>query len=87
MKRLFTNKVKSHRTMNLVEKDKLTNDDEEIAKMFNEYFVNIVQELDIVIEKSNAKLIQPYLDEVNMAIIKYKNHQSIKAIIRVEWWN
>ena len=85
MKRLFTNKVKSHRTMNLVEKDKLTNDDEEIAKMFNEYFVNIVQELDIVIEKSNAKLIEPYLDEVNMAIIKYKNHQSIKAIIKVEW--
>ena len=71
--------------MNLVEKDKLTNDDEEIAKMFNEYFVNIVQELDIVIEKSNAKLIEPYLDEVNMAIIKYKNHQSIKAIIKVEW--
>ena len=41
---------------------------------------NIVQKLGIVIEKSNIKLTELHLDEINMAIIRYKKHTSIKAI-------
>ena len=42
MKPLFSNKVKSYTILNLVEKDKLIDDDKEIAKSFNGYFINIV---------------------------------------------
>ena len=47
-------------------------DDEKIAKSFTERFVNIVQKLGIVTKKSNIKLIKLHLDEVDMAINKYK---------------
>ena len=57
MKPLFSNKAKSHRTLNLIAKDQLIDDDEEVAKIFNEYFINIDQKLRILIKKSNIKLI------------------------------
>ena len=34
----------------------------------------------MVVKKSNVKLIELHLDEVNMTIVKYKNSTSIKAI-------
>ena len=80
MKPLVSNKVKSHRILNLIEKDNVIDDDEKIAKIFNEYFVNIVETLGIGIVKSNRKPTEPHLDELNMVIIKYKNHRSIKAV-------
>ena len=51
-----------------------------LLKIFNEYLVNIFRKLGIVIKNSNIKLRKLYLDEVNVAITKYKNHTSIKAI-------
>ena len=80
VKPLFSNKVKSHRIPNLLEKDNLICDDQKIAKIFKEYLVHVVQKLGIVIEKSNIKPTKLNLDEVNMAIIKYKNHIRTKAI-------
>ena len=80
MKRLFLNRVKSHRIINLVKRDKLINGDEEIAKIFNEYVVNTVQKLSIVIEQSNAKLAELHLDEIHMANTKYKNHACLEAV-------
>ena len=68
---LFLKQSKSHRILNLVEKGKTIDDDKEIAKIFNEYFVNIVQKLGKVIEKRNVKFIELDLDEVNMTITKY----------------
>ena len=44
-------------------------DDEKIAKIFTERFVNIVQKLGIV---TNIKLIKLHLDEVDMAINNFK---------------
>ena len=48
--------------------------------MFNEYFLSIAQKLGIVIEKSNIKLTELQLEKINLAIIKRKNHTSIKTI-------
>ena len=43
VKPLFSNKVKSKTTIKLVENDKMIDDETKIAKIFNEYFVNIVK--------------------------------------------
>ena len=70
-----SSKVKSYRNVNLLKKQddtKLVDDDEKIAKIFTERFVNIVQKLGIVTKKSNIKLIKLNLDEVDMAVNKYK---------------
>ena len=45
VKRLFSNKVKAKTTVKLVENNEIIDDEIEIAKIFNKYFVNIVKKL------------------------------------------
>ena len=73
-------KVKSYWILNFAEKDELIDHNKKITNGFNDSFVNFVLRLNIVLEKSNAKLTELHLHEVNMPVIKYKTHTSIKAI-------
>ena len=68
----FLKQSKSYRNVNLLKRDKLVDDGKKIAKRFTKRFVNIVQKLGIVTKKSYIKLIKLHLDEVDMAINKYK---------------
>ena len=45
VKPLFSNKVKAKTTIKLVENNEMIDDEIEFAKLFNEYFVNIVKKL------------------------------------------
>ena len=74
VKPLFSYKVKSHRILKPVEKDKLIYHDENIAQLFDECFANTLMEM------SNINFLELHLDEVSIAIIKHKNHTRIKAI-------
>ena len=80
VKPLFANKVKAKTILKLVENDKVIDNESEIEQIFNEYFVNIVKRLRILTEEQTAYSAANQLSEVEMAIIKYKNHPSIKAI-------
>ena len=51
VKPLFSTKVKAKTVIKLVENDRMIDDDSEIANFFNEYFVNIVKKLGILIEE------------------------------------
>ena len=51
VKPLFPNKVKGKTTITLVENDEVIDDEIEIAKLFNEYFVNIVKKLGLFTEE------------------------------------
>ena len=64
----------------LVESDVMIEDESEIVSIFNEYFVNIVKKVGILTEEQTTYSATNQLSEVEMAIIKYKNHPSIKAI-------
>ena len=64
----------------LVENDVMIEDESEIANIFNEYFVNVVKIVGILTEEQTTYSATNQLSEVEMAIIKYKNHPSIKAI-------
>ena len=79
-KSLFSNKVKAKTVFKLVQNDAMIDDESEIANIFNEYLVNIVKKLGILIEEQTRYSATNQLSEVKMAIIKYKNHTSIKAI-------
>ena len=63
-------KVKSYRILNFAEKDELIDDNKSITKSFNDSFVNIALILNIVLEKSNEKLTELHLHEINMPVIK-----------------
>ena len=80
VKPLFTNKAKAKTVIKLVENDALIDDKSKIAKNFNEYFVNIVKKLGILTEEQTIYSAANQLSEVEMAVIKYKNYSSIKAI-------
>ena len=64
----------------LFENGAMIHDESEIAKIFNECFVNIVKKLGILTEEQTMYSAANQLSEVEMAIIKCKNHPSIKAI-------
>ena len=51
VKPLFFNKAKAKTVIKLVENDAMIDDESEIAKIFNEYFVNIVKKLGILTEE------------------------------------
>ena len=52
------------------------------AKIFNEYFVNTIKNLGMLIEKESATFTEDNLGEVEIALSKYKNHPSINAITK-----
>ena len=79
VKPLFSNKVQ---TIKLIENDEIIDNEIKIAKIFNEYFVNIVKNLGIVTEKESGTFTENNLSEVEVALKKYKNHSSINAITK-----
>ena len=52
-----------------------------IVKLFKEYFVNIVKKFGIFTKEKSAVSTENSLSEVEIAIVKYRNHPSINAII------
>ena len=79
VKPLFSNKVKAKTVIKLVENDETVDDEAKLAKIFNEYFVNIVKNLGIL-TYDDISPTENHLSEVDIAIRKYKNHPSIIAI-------
>ena len=81
VKPLFSNKVKAKTVIKLVENDVVINDVSEIAKIYNEYFLNIVKKLGILAEEQTTYSAAIQFNEAEKAIIKYKNHPCVKGII------
>ena len=80
VKPLFSNKVKAKTVFKLVENDEMIDHELEIAKNFNEYFVNIVKKLGILTVERSTYSVANQLSEGEIAIIKYKNHRGIETI-------
>ena len=58
----------------------MIDDETKIAKIFNEYFVNIVKKLGLITKEQSAISTENSLNEVEIAITKHQNHPSIIAI-------
>ena len=74
VKPLFFNKVKAKTTINFTENTEMIDDEIEIAKLFSEYFVNIVKKLGLFTKEQSAF-------STEIAIAKYRNHPSVNPII------
>ena len=66
--------------MTLLENDEIVSDDKAVAEIFNDYFANITSSLGIEETGSNAVSADGIDDPVELAIIKYGLHPSIKRI-------
>ena len=80
VKPFFSNKIKSTECITLEENGKIISIDKELARIFNDFFVNIVPNLGINTNHSFLINTDNESDPIEKAIGKYKNHPSIISI-------
>ena len=77
---MFSDKTKTASNFILYDKDKIINNEKEVAELYNSYFSNIVQSLDIIEVENSVINSNHILDPIYRAINKYSEHPSIIAI-------
>ena len=82
-KPLFSEKIFSGENLNLIESENIISSSKEVAEIFTDYFSNAVKNLNIKLYEKEEDEITNILDPIKNAIVKYKDHQSIK-ILRAE---
>ena len=80
IKPLFSNKVRSNDYITLNENDLLIRNEYKIANIFNTFFVNIVPNLGMEIDRQYLSNVSNISDPVEKAIKKYQKHPSISII-------
>ena len=64
--------VKAKANIKLIENDEMIDNEIKIAKIFNEYFVNIVKNLGTLTERESANFTENNMSEVEIALKKKK---------------
>ena len=80
VKPLFSNKIKSTEYITLEENGKIITNDKELARIFNDFFVNIVPSVGINTNHSFLINTDNENDPIEKTTAKYKNHPSIISI-------
>ncbi len=80
VKPVFTDEVQVFLSITLIENDEMVTDDLKIAEIFNNYFVNITQDLEITDPCAHLSPTIGIEDPIDRTVEKYKNHPSIKKI-------
>ena len=87
VKSSFSDKSNNFESITLVENDSIVSNDNEVANIFNEYFSNLVEGLNLHVAEN---LINHYCkgeDPISSAILKYQNHPSITVIKKIHLLN
>ena len=90
VKPLFSNKTVNSDQITLIKNDIIISENKDIAEIFNKFFANIIQDLNITMEefvsnengKNDKNLTDPE-SNVFRAIEQYKDHPSILAISKI----
>ena len=80
IKPFFSDKTKSTKQITLIEGDSIISKDDMIAKTFNSFFSNAVNMLGIKGYDIDGFSPDKSLDQIHNAILKFKDHPSIKKI-------
>ena len=80
VKPLFSNKSTSHDKITLIENNEVISDNKEISEILNNFFSNIVMELDINENSNLLNEVDPEMDPLQKSTLKYQNHPSIVTI-------
>ena len=80
VKPLLSDNVAGKDEIHLIENSELVKTDLETAEVLNNFFSNIVQNLDISRYSNGEPLVSNTSDATLKAILKYRNHESIIAI-------
>ena len=80
LKPVLSNKVMSSEKITLVENDDILENDKRTATVFNNFFSNIITNLDIPQYIEEEPISQNIDDPLMKALVKYRNHPRIVAI-------
>ena len=78
IKPLFSDKHFCNNKITLIEGEEIVSEDQELAEIFNSYFANVVDNLDIEGFETQNFNYSPELDYISNNIKKFQNHPSIK---------
>ena len=80
VKPMFSNKNVSKESITLVKDDEIISDSQKVAELFNNFFANIVTELNLAIDEDLLENVDHIRNPITKATEKYKNHPSVKLI-------
>ena len=80
MKSSFSDKCNNFENITLVENNRIISDDKELASTFNNYFSNVIDNLNLKVPENLLIFSSDKEDPISNIIIKYQNHPSILAI-------
>ena len=80
VKPVFIDKVQVSQSIKLIEKSEMVTDDLKTAKIFNDYLVNITQDVEITDTGAKLSSTTGIEDPIDKVVEKYKSHPSIKKI-------
>ena len=80
LKPVFTDTVQVLQSVNLIENVEFISENLAIAEVFNHYFTKITEELEIRVNKTQLSTTHGIDNPIDIAIIKYNKHPSIKKI-------
>ena len=87
VKSSFFDKSNNFESITLVQNDSIVSNDNEVANIFNEYFSNLVEGLNL---HAPENLVNHYCkgeDPISSTILKYQNHPSITATKKIHLLN
>ena len=87
VKSSFSDKSNNFESITLVENDSIVCNDNEVANIFNEYFSNLVEGLNLHVPENLVNHYCKGEDPISSAILKYQNHPSITAIKKIHLLN
>ena len=81
VKPFFSDKINYRETINLIDNEVTSSNDEEIAETFNKYFCNITKNLSLPESPSiKEPSVELFTDPVILALEKHKDHPRIASI-------
>ena len=80
VKPVFTDTVQVCQSINLIENDEFVSKDLAIAEVLYHFFTDAIKELEIRVNKTHLSTTHGIDNPIDIAIIKYSKHPSIKKI-------
>ena len=87
VKSTFSDKSNNFESITLVQNASIVSDENEVANIFDEYFGNLAEDLNLHVPENLVNHYCKGEDPISSAILKYQNYSSITATKRIDLLN
>ena len=87
VKSTFSDKSNNFESITLVQNASIVSDENEVANIFNEYFGNLAEDLNLHVPENLVNHYCKDEDPISSGILKYQNYSSITATKRIDLLN